>query len=444
MITNNGKELVSKYLIGQAPAYASHIAIGCGAKPLDANDTPPSNATLQAKEVLDFEMTRVPIVSRGFVDDAGTTKIVLTAELPAETRYEITEVGLWSAGANNLAVNSDSHVIFSFQESWQKHDSIISEIPFLTSISASSSLGNINVSDTVFAVATDNQTLNDGLRLARKEGPRFLNSTILMRGDTSNITSSKTIDLVSASANGSFITFSASNSFTNGDYVTVSGTTNSLFNVFNQPVLTASANAFTVASSITGSASGGIAWAGGSLVAASAASSVPIHIHLNSVNMNIQNNSPVDELKLAFSLVDKTALGSAGDPDKVKMILQFYNNEANNTTGYAYTELIIPGSSFTNNRYHVATIPLSNVITTNNFSWASVRICRIFVCVEKSNQPSSDFYIAFDALRIDNLTAVNPLYALSGYSIIQIDGKPIVKARNTNSYIEFRLALGLA
>ena len=48
MITDNGKELISKYLIGQAPAYASHIAIGCGAKPLDANDTAPSSSILQA------------------------------------------------------------------------------------------------------------------------------------------------------------------------------------------------------------------------------------------------------------------------------------------------------------------------------------------------------------------------------------------------------------
>ncbi len=34
MITNTGKSIMAKYLVGQAPAYASHIAIGCGAKPL--------------------------------------------------------------------------------------------------------------------------------------------------------------------------------------------------------------------------------------------------------------------------------------------------------------------------------------------------------------------------------------------------------------------------
>ena len=33
MITNTGKEIIAKYLIGTAPAFASYLAIGCGAKP---------------------------------------------------------------------------------------------------------------------------------------------------------------------------------------------------------------------------------------------------------------------------------------------------------------------------------------------------------------------------------------------------------------------------
>jgi hypothetical protein len=39
-------------------------------------------------------MFRVPISSRGYVQENGMNKIVLTAELPTEERYEITEVGL--------------------------------------------------------------------------------------------------------------------------------------------------------------------------------------------------------------------------------------------------------------------------------------------------------------------------------------------------------------
>jgi hypothetical protein len=80
MITNTGKDIIAKYLIGQAPAYASYIAVGCGARPLA------SDATLDdysEKRNLDFEMFRVPIVSRGYVNENNISKIVFTADSDA-------------------------------------------------------------------------------------------------------------------------------------------------------------------------------------------------------------------------------------------------------------------------------------------------------------------------------------------------------------------------
>ena len=53
MITNTGKTIIAKYLLGQAPAYASYLAIGCGATPLTTGD-PLGNYS--AKTNLDFEM----------------------------------------------------------------------------------------------------------------------------------------------------------------------------------------------------------------------------------------------------------------------------------------------------------------------------------------------------------------------------------------------------
>ena len=94
MITNTGKGIIGKYMLGQAPAYASYLAVGCGPQPLQTEDVSDDFAT---KTNLDFEMFRVPISSRGFVNENGIDKIVLTAELPTEERYEITEVGLYSA-----------------------------------------------------------------------------------------------------------------------------------------------------------------------------------------------------------------------------------------------------------------------------------------------------------------------------------------------------------
>ena len=49
MITDAGKELIAKYLLGQVPAYASFISFGCGA---DLSDPakPPAD-----KKSMDFE-----------------------------------------------------------------------------------------------------------------------------------------------------------------------------------------------------------------------------------------------------------------------------------------------------------------------------------------------------------------------------------------------------
>ena len=52
MITNTGKSIIGKYMLGQAPAYASFIAVGCGPTPLDLEDT---QGDFSTKESLDFE-----------------------------------------------------------------------------------------------------------------------------------------------------------------------------------------------------------------------------------------------------------------------------------------------------------------------------------------------------------------------------------------------------
>ena len=59
-----------------------------------------------------------------------------------------------------------------------------------------------------------------------------------------------------------------------------------------------------------------------------------------------------------------------------------------------------------------------------------------------SELPSEDFYIALDGLRLENKTAQNPLYGLTGYSVIKnTSGQPIVKEPNTSNLVEFRYGM---
>ena len=52
MITQKGKSIIAKYLIGQAPAYASYIAVGCGPQPFEPGE---SLGEYSDKENLDFD-----------------------------------------------------------------------------------------------------------------------------------------------------------------------------------------------------------------------------------------------------------------------------------------------------------------------------------------------------------------------------------------------------
>jgi len=468
MITNNGKEIISKYLLSQVPSYATHLSIGCGATPLGVNDSIPNS--IYAKDIMDFEMTRVPISSKGFVDNSATylitkkylisnvatlttsvahdiipgetviisnvdssldgqyiitatnaptnttfsyaktttnispevalsppgsaivsrTKISLTAELPTDNRYEITEVGVWSAGSNNLASSYESRILFNFTQSWQLHNTAISDPQLNTNLGYNGTSTTVDIQDPniAFYANTSDPIFQVNTRKDRKEGPRHLNRTLLVRGDLSSI----------SYASGGGI---------DSDW-TAEGT----------------------------------------------------HIHLNDISMNISGNNSGDLFKLAMSMIDKTAIDVAAVKD-VKVLIEFYKTEVNTTSGYAKAQIYIPGSVLDENRYFVSTfaisqnidysnesalttLPYARFYTSPDFSSSQVRIARVFVSVTKTDDSlSQDHYLCFDGFRIENTTE-NPIYKMSGYSLIKNDGYPIIKLSNSNNYVDFRFSLGVS
>ena len=384
MITNKGKSIIGKYMLGQAPAYASYLAVGCGPIPLQTEDVADNFAT---KENHDFEMFRVPISSRGFVNENGIDKIVLTAELPTEERYEITEVGLYSAGSNPSAGAQDSKTVFAFTqgENWEYHTASSSiAIPVISVPLDANDDDIINATGTangVFQTNADNSIFYNTDRVDRYERPRFLNNTILMQGDDSDL-------------------------------------------------------------SIGGGGSGGV----DHFVVDSGN-----HIHLTSPNVDFSQNSPLDELRFAFSLVNRDGT-SAANPDTVRILIDFAATDSNNPTTYARFEINIEdgvdGYDFSTNRYFVVSKQLQELYKSQNFTWNAVTVVKIYVSIFDSLSggyfPTSDYYIALDALRLENVATVNPLYGLTGYSVIKNDNATtIIKSPNTNKYVEFRFSIGL-
>jgi hypothetical protein len=387
MITENGKIVLGKYLLGQAPSYASYIAIGCGQTPLDINDI---EEDFSQKDNLNFEMFRVPISSKGFINENGVNKIVFTAELPTEERYEISEIGIYSAGANPSAGVYDSKTIFAFSqnENWQ-YSTDISTVginSFLSPLDSPAEDNIISVIDPVFQANSDNSIFFKTSRSSRYERCRFLNNAIFIQGDTSNIT----LNEDSGPGSDSFVVENGAN-----------------------------------------------------------------HIRISGASIDLSKNSPIDQLRLAFSLVNKD--GDSGlVPEAVRVLVEF--SSSNNNEYARFEAEVNHGTSgnlgnvedFNNNRYFVISKELQDLYTTANFTWDAVTVVKIYACVLSEDSgpnpvPSSNYYVALDALRLENIATTNPLYALTGYSIVKNNNaETIIKSPNTSNYVEFRFSVGVS
>ena len=178
------------------------------------------------------------------------------------------------------------------------------------------------------------------------------------------------------------------------------------------------------------------------------------YIRLNETTVDFTKNSPLDELRLAFSVVSKSPSANTV-PDNVKILLEFSYTGLNSTQEYARFEVdidhvgqpIVAGverRDLSLNRYIVAKKALKDLNKTDNFDWREVSVAKIYACVTEAGVPSDLFYVCLDGLRLENITSTNSLYGLTGYSVIKsVGAKPIIKLANTTNYIEFRFTIGV-
>jgi hypothetical protein len=177
------------------------------------------------------------------------------------------------------------------------------------------------------------------------------------------------------------------------------------------------------------------------------------HIHLTDARINLNKNAPSDELRFTFSVINKN--GSLDvNPDNVKILIEFSSSDTTATGEHARLFVDIDDEEFngdatesrdfSSNRYFAVSKQLQELSYTSAFNWESVTVVKVYASVSKDNEPSSDYYVCLDGLRMENLSSNNPLYGLTGYSVIKNnDSLPIVKAPNTSNFIEFRLSVGV-
>jgi len=384
MITETGKNILGRYLVGTAPAYASYIAVGCGATPVK---TLGDLGDYSAKQALDFEMFRVPIVSRGFIEEDGDTKVVFSAEVPTTDRYEITEVGIFSAASNPSVVGYDSRTLYAFtrEEPWKFNEQLVytQDAP-LDNDAPSNDIFSTYLTNPVIQTSATNKIFKNS-RIERSEQSRYLNNMVMLASNFSNL---------------------------------------------------------------SGTASSGWSLSGKNRISLATA-------------IDLSKNSPDDEIRIALSVVDVDGDSASVAPDRVRVVLEFTTQNGNDSFRIDYQSVpgdfnynfATPGST---SRYKVLTKTIGDGVATQNFLWSNVNNVNVYAAAVDSGgnliEDGSDlplYYIAMDAIRIENVTS-NPLYGLTGYTVIQnadstnTYATPIVKLPNTAAMVEFRLGIGVA
>lgn len=462
MITNAGKNILAKYLIGQAPAYASHLAIGCGAKPKasDYTFTNDDITAYSAKKTLDFEMLRIPIISRGYVNEAGVPKIVFTAEMPTTERYEISEVGVYSSGTNPSAGLADSKPLFVFSqgENWEYHGASTTTAIENIAEELSASHDPLVEDDVaiiasnrplVFSTNADNKTLSIDSRISKYEIPRYFNSAIFMRGDDANL--GKSVNITAVTGNGTNVTYTTAlpHTLQVGDIPVITGISQTGYNTSDKAIVSKTSTTFTTANTTTTTyTSGGAVATNHFIVNANSH-----HIHLTKTTVDLSRNLPKDQIKIAFSIVNRDGTAST-IPSRARVMIEFASTD-DSTGSFARFEAEIvhstspSGSTQQNletNRYVVSTKELQELYVSDGFTWGGVKVVKIYSTVfDTDSLPTDKYYVALDAIRLENVSSLNPLYAMTGYSVIKnVAAKTIVKLSNTTSLVEFRFALNVS
>lgn len=381
MITNKGKQIVAKYLLGQAPEFASYLAAGCGNRPFNQSDATSAYYDINRPN-LDFEAFRVPILSKGFVTEDGVEKIVFKAEMPSNQRYQITEVGVFPAYTNSVANQYDSKLLVTFTsaESWvygltSASVTSASAVPEVSSLSTTTN-SDIDTTSPIFTFNTGDRIFNDPTRKQNFEPPRFLNKSLMIRGDM------------------------------NSYYIE-----NSIFN-FNLSQNNPQDN-IRLAVSLIGNTPG---------------MSLPTSVTITLDFINNVGSRPKARYTKTLQQSDFKVLGKTGNTDTLLDSRYIVISDSDNVPG----KVGIPLSKFVKDVDfswgQVNLVKISSYVTTPN-----------------DNATSADYYVCLDGMRLENEYSENPLYSLVGYNVARTStGNPVAKVENTNNYIEYRFGVSVS
>ena len=355
------------------------------------------------KASLDFEMLRVPIISRGLATEDGVDMLVLGAEAPTQERLSITELGIYSAGTNNLVRGSQSGVLHTFAnyENWELHNTAtqaVVDFPTGLSTDYGATIG-LSLATPATYFGADRAIFENAERTSKQERPRMYNSTLVLNGKLSYI---QNVD-----------------------------------NLTTMAVATGSGN---IAAGIEDSR----------------------HVHLLGQTYAFDENSSSDKIKVAFSILykkvvpqpDGTSPNSA--PSYIGIIIEFSSETATENPKYARLKINKSSTQLAGSRYFAESVPLSDLEVSSNFAWSAVDTIKIHFSAFGASpynaaNLSDEYSLALDAISFENVydEEQNTSYGLVAYSTVgstkTIAGVnyivPVEKNVNNSTLIEYKFPI---
>jgi hypothetical protein len=102
MLTDNGKNLLLRYLANVSPGFVRELAVGIG------NGSPVSSDSR-----LDFEIARVTIVTGSI--NGSTTEVIYHGSLDSDDSYIINEIGLFPVSTSTAGLSGNGQLLSSFE-----------------------------------------------------------------------------------------------------------------------------------------------------------------------------------------------------------------------------------------------------------------------------------------------------------------------------------------
>lgn len=431
MFTSAGSSILAKYVIGQLPNFATHVAIGCGKKPSRAasyaitNKAAASGIATLTLSSHDFEVGDYVTISGvgSPFDSTSTTPRYQITEVTATTiKYLISSQSTISSAS--VSPNGSAALDFALKNklNFETYRSkIISKgyvnnngVPELSLIAELPTNDRYAISEVALFPAAVNPTAKDydsRVLLNFSDEDYTFNSTTAISGTTVNIPSNGTISGVGTSK--AFFVSSSDGQWTSDTRVQRIEAPRFL----NKCLLLKS--------------------------------TATEPIDAKNLGIDLSKNSPEDYLSLAYSFVTDAVVDSVGVSNTYTVTIKFLNS--NNSAYYSYSFAINPANTSTS-RYRTESFQIKDLSASSSSATLS-NINDIQISIAKTSGSATETYwLLLDGLRVDAVSSYNSSFDLVAYRQIvnyktinsaQV-GSPIVKETNTTNFIEFRFSLDVA